>query len=747
MVKLREHMMENKILYRMIAAYTLLCTLVIICMTTLLYNTFSKGVEKEILQNQKQHLQKEANFVGFRAEYANYLMLQAQQDEYVSQLFYESDRAENVKALNRLSNIRKGVKQLQSIYIYNESSESIYCSAEKYLSLFSDLENFEDQGFVEMLDHIDDYSKYTPFLREISLETPTGQEYNTYVYTYLLYDSYGSGDTRNIMAFNFHVSWMSDALEFVNKGDDSTEKVWIINRDRKIVYSDTGEMIGTTVDEQTVPENVYEEELGYLLIGKGSDKQMLVYASPDYVGYEGWTFLSWNDYSSIIAPMRQVRTAVYLMCIIAMIASALVIIFLSRYIYIPVRQTMDKVESLQIEQMKQMKTERMLFLRKLFMGNEPDDLQQINQKFQKYQIDYDLEAKLCLILVAVDYANSFRRRYSKQMEYIDETMEEILRDEFGNGFPKFINVKMQEGVWGICIPVESQSADQFSSIYEKINSRFEKELDSTVSMAVSENGYSVNDIPYLYAQTLTILSYRFLLGQNRIITQEDIREQEQNKYEYPKDLEKKFLSSLFTGKSAESLRAYEDFVEKISNFPVGEVRFSFLLLAHEIKNASASSTAEAASVLIEYEQFSKKLQVLETIDEVNQMFINLISEVVEKLQSYAMEKHEGIINQIKTYVEENCGQISLSMNEISEHINMSATYLGRMFKQVTGSTFTEYLTKYRLDTACGLLRETDMTVNDISDRVGFTNSSYFYIVFKKNVGCTPNQYRKQNLGG
>ena len=81
---------------------------------------------------------------------------------------------------------------------------------------------------------------------------------------------------------------------------------------------------------------------------------------------------------------------------------------------------------------------------------------------------------------------------------------------------------------------------------------------------------------------------------------------------------------------------------------------------------------------------------------------------------------------------------------MADHVDMSAAYLGRIFKQLTGTSFTDYLMKYRLDAACDLLLHSGKTVNEISDAVGFTNSSYFYIVFKKNLGCTPSQYRKQN---
>ena len=215
MDKLRKHMADNRILYRMIAVYTLVCTVLILLMTTIMYNVLSNEIKKEIYLFQEQSLKQVANTVSFRAEYVNSLMLQIQQDKQTSKLFYSSDQNTEVKSLEAVKALRYKVKQLHSIYIYNEYDDLIYYSGENQLPAISKRDFFEDQGFVDILDNIGSYSKYTPFLRRLSVETPDGKKYQTYVYTYLLYDTYSSGSIKNIVAFNFHLGWMQDALNFI----------------------------------------------------------------------------------------------------------------------------------------------------------------------------------------------------------------------------------------------------------------------------------------------------------------------------------------------------------------------------------------------------------------------------------------------------------------------------------------------------------------------------------------------------
>ena len=102
-----------------------------------------------------------------------------------------------------------------------------------------------------------------------------------------------------------------------------------------------------------------------------------------------------------------------------------------------------------------------------------------------------------------------------------------------------------------------------------------------------------------------------------------------------------------------------------------------------------------------------------------------------------------MIQQVKDYVKLHYSDISLSMNEVADHVDISTTYLSTLFKQTTGMSFPGFLASYRLEVACDLILHTDKTFTEISELAGFTNCSYFFIVFKKHMNCTPNQYRKQ----
>jgi AraC-like DNA-binding protein len=73
---------------------------------------------------------------------------------------------------------------------------------------------------------------------------------------------------------------------------------------------------------------------------------------------------------------------------------------------------------------------------------------------------------------------------------------------------------------------------------------------------------------------------------------------------------------------------------------------------------------------------------------------------------------------------------------------MSGTKLRQLFKQITGYTITDYISRKKSEKAASLLTNTDMTVNEISAKVGFLSPTGFAISFKKQFGVPPRTYRK-----
>jgi len=92
-------------------------------------------------------------------------------------------------------------------------------------------------------------------------------------------------------------------------------------------------------------------------------------------------------------------------------------------------------------------------------------------------------------------------------------------------------------------------------------------------------------------------------------------------------------------------------------------------------------------------------------------------------------------------------QEQFGMREVANHIHLNPSYFSALFKEQAGFTFSEYVTRSRLQKAKELLLQTRLPITDISEQVGYLTPKYFIKLFKDYEKISPNQYRKQAGGG
>ena len=87
----------------------------------------------------------------------------------------------------------------------------------------------------------------------------------------------------------------------------------------------------------------------------------------------------------------------------------------------------------------------------------------------------------------------------------------------------------------------------------------------------------------------------------------------------------------------------------------------------------------------------------------------------------------------------------LSIPKLAKHFYISRSHLSRTFKSVTGLTIIEYLNTVRINHAKKLLRDSDMSILEISEKTGFNSVTHFGRTFRKTTGCSPSQFRQLHL--
>ncbi|MFC6333206.1 response regulator [Paenibacillus septentrionalis] len=113
-------------------------------------------------------------------------------------------------------------------------------------------------------------------------------------------------------------------------------------------------------------------------------------------------------------------------------------------------------------------------------------------------------------------------------------------------------------------------------------------------------------------------------------------------------------------------------------------------------------------------------------------------ELVELEQETSHEEVNKAIQYVRAHLAE-----AISVKQLADMLHMNASYFSQLFKEQTGISFSEYLARQRLQLAKRLLLTTNLSIQDIAERVGYQTDRYFIRVFRAHEQISPAQFRKQ----
>lgn len=129
-----------------------------------------------------------------------------------------------------------------------------------------------------------------------------------------------------------------------------------------------------------------------------------------------------------------------------------------------------------------------------------------------------------------------------------------------------------------------------------------------------------------------------------------------------------------------------------------------------------------------------------TLEELLQWFAGLLSVCRLYLKTHA-GRFSPITFSAIAYIRENYSDY-VSIKDFSAKFNMNASYMGLLFKKETGIYFNDYITQTRISHAIRLLKTSSLKIAEICAKVGFGNTSYFILCFKKQTGVSPAKFRQ-----
>lgn len=128
-----------------------------------------------------------------------------------------------------------------------------------------------------------------------------------------------------------------------------------------------------------------------------------------------------------------------------------------------------------------------------------------------------------------------------------------------------------------------------------------------------------------------------------------------------------------------------------------------------------------------------------------ELLIRFVSEAACRIAALRKEMSKGGIDKIRKYIEAHYME-NISLKSIAARFFMNPVYLGQLFRKTYGIYFNDFLLGIRIQEAKKLLRQTDLRMYEVAERVGFQNADYFVTQFEKMEQASPTEYRNRLLG-
>ena len=301
----------------------------------------------------------------------------------------------------------------------------------------------------------------------------------------------------------------------------------------------------------------------------------------------------------------------------------------------------------------------------------------------------------------------------------------------------------------IAIIGENSSSDRrfFQAVHNAVSEVTEgyKNYQYSLNMGIGRITESLWELPASYASASHALRYRFFFPHKNIFDARDALGKEFSLFSFMENTEEELIK-LICAKDEKAIEKwltsfFQDLTEKIQDKNLIFIRIYSLLgrILKFLYEMNLDTSDLEQEILEVYKQFDS----FKTYEQFVKWITSLCVSAFQKLDSSMESYHHQVYNMALGYIKENFEHSSLCLNDSARHANISPAYLSSLYKKVSGQSISDTIASLRIDSACRYLKETNLSLKEISNKCGYANQYYFSNSFKKKLGISPSAYREQ----
>ncbi|QUI24161.1 helix-turn-helix domain-containing protein [Vallitalea pronyensis] len=732
--------------FKLVMYITLTIIVTIVILSSILYRDFKRLTSEQIYTYMHTSLHQLSKNVEQKIDAVKNISMQIYYDQYIQKFFFnfKPSTADIIDGSNQLENYRYISDIIHSIYVYNDSTKSFYVAAKEEVNLLESKDNFYDEAIHKLLD---DYEKpFVPIPRNIPTFSMNTYQQGYDGYSFILCDPLGNEWNNSAIITNVSEATISNLIKETYR-DNMKGSIWIIDHHGQLMVSTETRPMFTDVSKEKFYSSIRNSEAanGYLIDQVDGVKSYIVYSSPDSLG---WQYISITPYQDIVKALNNRRNKVVSLSLFILAIGMMLAIFLSKRLYKPVKKMSANIESLESEVRSGYYTIKNETLRKIILDYNNFDGKVIQHIFDKYNIQFDLESHMMVVLFKIDQYRHFCNAYNMKDRNLMKFAIMNIASEVCSKECYTEPIDMGEDSICLLLSIKAQDFDpmitSFESLLKHIQAAILKNLALSVSITVSTIGESLQHVTFLYNQVVEASFHRLFYGPSCIIYSTTIEKLKAKEYKYPIQKEKQLIDALMLGNIENVKQKYFEIMDMISKFPYATVNMAFTHFVFNIKMAFDTIQKNKFPNLPMNINIGISLNDYEGIDDINHYFIKAFESLSEMIERHKCSRNHELVNKVMAIISQEYKNKNLSLAYIADAIDLTPNYLGRQYKNITSKTISNVIMETRIKKAEELLTSTHMSIAQISEQTGFTNDGYFYKVYKKVNGITPSEYRRNH---
>lgn len=240
------------------------------------------------------------------------------------------------------------------------------------------------------------------------------------------------------------------------------------------------------------------------------------------------------------------------------------------------------------------------------------------------------------------------------------------------------------------------------------------------------------------------IDYRVLFEPNAAIYIHDIESKVNYQITWDGQYTDNILREIKLGEDENLDKAIEELINYIkeSTISIQLYHVSIMELITEVSKLCRAYELDMNQIYGPDFNINGRIAQIDSLHSLKQWLSDICRKVRNSIRLERIDTAKLLIDKAISFIDENYHDSEISVDTLSQHLNVSGTYFSTLFKKEKGINFINYLTNVRMEKALHMLNTTEEKTYNIAEKVGYIEPNYFSYVFKKHYGVSPSNYRK-----